>query len=100
MTRPDPLISQGGPRCWAAPAKADGLQVITGIPVTGPDVRQLAAAEARDSVIPFMSHRARPTLMPSGTGSARRLSVTFFWCDRTLAAPQQPVLVRLDGMCE
>jgi hypothetical protein len=84
----------GGPR------EADGLQVITGIPVTGPDVRQLAAANTRDSVIPQMSHRAQPALMPSGTGSAFRLWVTFFWCERTLAAPQQPVLVRLDGMSE
>ena len=44
----------GGPR------EADGLQVITGIPVTGPDVPQLAAANTRNSVIPQMSHRARP----------------------------------------
>ena len=84
----------GGPR------EADGLQVITGIPVTGPDVRQLAAANTRDSVIPQMSHRAQPALMPSGTGSAFRLWVTFIWCERTQAAPQQPVLVRLDGMSE
>jgi len=84
----------GGPR------EADGLQVITGIPVTGPDVPQLAAANTRDSVIPQMCHRAQPALMPSGTGSAFRLWVTFFWCERTLAAPQQPVLVRLDGMSE
>jgi hypothetical protein len=41
-----------------SPAKADGLQVTTGIPVTGPDVRQLAAADARGSVIPHMSDRA------------------------------------------
>ena len=83
-----------------SPAKAGGLQAITGIPATGPDVRQLAAADARDSVIPHMSHRARPALMPSGTGSALRLPVAFFWCERTLAAPQQPVLARLDGMSE
>ena len=42
----------------------------------------------------------RPTLMPPGTGSALRLPVAFFWRERTLAAPQQPVLVRLDGMSE
>ena len=54
----------------------------------------------RDSVIPHMSHRAGPALMPSGTGSALRLWVTFFCCERTLAAPQQPVLVCLDGTFE
>jgi hypothetical protein len=71
-----------------------------GIPATGSDVRQLAPPDARDSVIPHMSHRAWPAVMPSGTGSDLRLRVTFCWCERTQAAPQRPVLVRLDGMSQ
>ena len=57
------------------PAEADGTQVINGISVTGSDVRQLAPADARDSVIPHMSRRARPALslpgpdQPVGSGS-------------------------------
>ena len=51
-------ITDDAAEVLGSPAKAGRIQVITGIPVTGPDVR--------DSVIPHMSHRARPALVPPG----------------------------------
>ena len=67
----------GGPR------EADGLQVITGIPVTGPDVRQLAAAKH--------ARLCNPTNVPPRPAGANA-----FWDRISLSTLGHLLLVRKD----